>query len=98
MTPEVRFDVSARHEFLEAAGYYESESPGLGADFIQEIERSIQLIVEHPEADPIIAGTVRRRLVRRFPYALLYSVRPMVIRILAVMHLKRRPMYWVDRE
>jgi hypothetical protein len=35
----------------------------------------------------------------RFPYALLYSVKnPNGIRILAVMNLKRRPMYRVGRE
>jgi hypothetical protein len=37
-------------------------------------------------------------LIRRFPYALLYSVGSGNIRVLAVMNLKRRPMYWVGRE
>lgn len=41
---------------------------------------------------------MRRRLVRRFPYAVLYSISPDLIRILAVMHSRRRPMYWIERE
>lgn len=41
---------------------------------------------------------VRRRLVRRFPYGVLYGIGAESIRVLAVMHSRRRPMYWVDRE
>jgi hypothetical protein len=36
--------------------------------------------------------------VPRFPYAVLYSIKPDRIRVLAVMNQKRRPMYWVGRE
>jgi hypothetical protein len=46
----------------------------------------------------ILRGAVRRRLLRRFPYALLYKVKASGIRVLAVMNLKRRPAYWVGRE
>jgi hypothetical protein len=36
-------------------------------------------------------GSIRRRIVRRFPYAILYTTRPGVVRVLAVINLKRRP-------
>ncbi|BFU90534.1 MAG: hypothetical protein NTAFB01_17210 [Nitrospira sp.] len=88
----------ARRELNEAAQYYESESPGLGAALLDEVERCTQAIVNFPEAGSLITKTVRRRLVLRFPYALLYSIKPDKIRVLAVMNLKRRPMYWVGRE
>ncbi len=91
----------ARRELNEAAQYYESESPGLGAAFLDEVERCTQAIVKFPEAAPLITATIRRRLVLRFSYALLYSIKsikPDKVRVLAVMNLKRRPMYWVGRE
>ena len=88
----------ADRELNEAAQYYEVESPGLGLAFLKEVERCLQLIVDHPEAGTILRGSVRRRLVRRFPYALLYKVKPDGIRVLAVMNLKRRPTYWLGRE
>jgi hypothetical protein len=47
--------------------------------------------LEHPHSGVSVVGTIRRRLIRRFPYALLYSVRSGNIRVLAVMNLKRRP-------
>jgi hypothetical protein len=50
------------------------------------------------EAEAIVLGSVRRRLLRRFPYALLYSIKDDGIRVLAVMNLKRRPTYWVGRQ
>ena len=88
----------ARRELNEAAQFYDSESPGLGSAFLDEIERCTQAIVNFPEAGPLVIGPIRRRLVLRFPYALLYSIKPDKLRVLAVMNLKRRPLYWVGRE
>ena len=98
MTRFERFHALAERELNEAAHYYETEGPGLGFAFLMEVERCIGSIVEHPEAGQIQIGSVRRRLVRRFPYALLYTIKPAGIRILAVMNTKRRPMYWVGRD
>ena len=88
----------ARRELNEAAQFYDSESPGLGSAFLDEIERCTQAIANFPEAGPLIIGTIHRRLVLRFPYALLYSIKQDRLRVLAVMNLKRRPLYWVGRE
>ena len=87
----------AKVELNEAARYYEQRSPGLGTAFVAEVERCTAAIVEHPEMSPIVMGTIRRRLLQRFPYGLLYRVRPEHVRILAVMNLKRRPAYWIGR-
>lgn len=93
----VSFNPLAARELYDAAQYYDLESEGLGLAFIAEVQRNLQLIHEHPEVGQIVRGTVRRSLLRRFPYALLYSRQADTIRILAVMNLKRRPSYWVGR-
>lgn len=93
----VSFHRLAERELNEAASYYEGQKVGLGARFLAEVVRCIELLVEHPEAGPVILAPVRRRLVRRFPYGILYTVKPEGVRILAVMNLKRRPLYWVGR-
>ena|SRR5439155_6283003 len=93
-----RFHRLADRELNEAAQYYELESAGLGSSFLKEVDRCLRLIERHPEAGAIVRGAVRRRLLRQFPYALLYKIRPDSIRILAVMNLKRRPTYWMGRE
>ena len=88
----------ARRELNESAQYYESESPGLGSAFLDEVERCTQAIANFPEAGPLITETIRRQLLLRFPYALLYTIKSDRVRVLAVMNLRRRPMYWVGRE
>ncbi|MGI6100216.1 MAG: type II toxin-antitoxin system RelE/ParE family toxin [Lentisphaerae bacterium] len=93
----VHFLKPAELELLDAAQYYEIQARGLGSEFLDKIETAILDIREAPERWPIIRANIRRRLVHRFPYALLYRVEPDAIIILATMHLRRRPDYWVGR-
>jgi len=98
MKRRVRFDVAAELELNEAADYYDLESPRLGTVFLDEVEHALAQVVQFPAAaTPVFVG-VRKRLLTKFPYALLYSVRGDEIRILAVAHQKRRPFYWHGRE
>jgi len=98
MKRPVRFGSSAELELNEAADYYDLESPGLGAVFLEEVEQVLAKLSEFPDATtPVYAG-VRRWLLTKFPYMLLYSLRADEIRILAVAHQRRRPFYWRGRE
>ena len=81
----------------DAAIYYERESHGLGGKFLDEVARYIDAIVQNPNAGAKVRGEIRRRILRKFPYGILYSVRGNGIRVLAVMNLKRRPTYWIRR-
>lgn len=81
----------------EAARFYEERSPGLGRDFLEEIERTIDSLVAHPESGPRISRNLRRRIVRRFPFGVIYAVETDRIIIVAIMHLRRRPGYWKGR-
>ena len=75
MEEEVSFHRLAELELNEAAAYYDLEKQGLGARFLREVDRCIDSLLKHPQAGAIILGDVRRRLVRRFPYAVLYTIR-----------------------
>lgn len=86
MKRAVRFHRLADRELVEAAGYLDRESPGLGSIFIDAVQSCVSEIIEHPESGPVLRGFVRRRLVRRFPYSVLYSIEPDHIRVLAIMH------------
>jgi len=91
------FHPDAEKEFLEAIDYYESCQPGLGEDFYSEVNAAIQRILDFPEAWPVLDGDVRRCLTYRFPYGILYSMEKQNIYILAIMHLRRAPNYWISR-
>ena len=93
----VRFLKPAEQEMLNAARYYELQSPSLGEDFLVKIESAIHDIAENPERWPIIHSYTRRRMIHRFPYALLYRIDPEEVVILAVSHLRRNPIYWLER-
>ena len=93
----VSFLRPAEAEMLDAAQYYEIQAPGLGVDFLARIEAAVQDIGRNPELWSIIQANTRRRLIKRFPFALLYRVDPDQIVIQATMHLHRRPDYWLNR-
>ena len=93
----VRFLRPAELEMLDAARYYERQASGLGDDFLDKIDAAVRDIGEHPERWPLVRLNIRRRLVHRFPYALLYRVDPDDVVIQATMNLHRRPDYWLNR-
>lgn len=91
------FHPLAERELNDAASYYEAEGAGLGAAFLGEVERAIAAIAQFPDSGTQMSEVVRRKLVRRFPYGVLYSVDAEELRILAIMNLHRRPFYWRGR-
>jgi len=88
---------TAEAEINEAADFYDLEDPGLGSVFIDEVERAIESISQFPGAAQLVRGCVRKKPLVKFPYSLVYSVRPDEVRLLAVAHQKRRPFYWRGR-
>jgi len=92
-----RFLSPAQRELAEATAYYEQASPGLGLEFLEEIERTIQRILNQPEAWTKVSTNHRRCRTRRFPFGLIYFIEPDAVVIAAVMHLHRHPDYWKSR-
>jgi hypothetical protein len=92
------FHPEAEVEFNEAIEYYEQIESGLGYDFAVEVYSTIQRSVSLPKAWPVIEGEIRRSLVKRFPYGILYSEESTGIYIVAVMNLHRHPDYWKSRK
>jgi len=92
------FHPEAEEEFEKTIEYYEKIQPGLGYDFAIEVYLTIQRITSFPGAWPIIEDNIRRCLINRFPYGILYDFEKETIYILAVMHLHREPDYWKKRK
>lgn len=91
------FHAEAEREFDDAAVFYESQVPGLGRSFSAEVERTLRLLQEYPDAGAPAGAKRRRVLVDRFPYFVAYERSDDSIIILAVGHQKRRPGYWRKR-
>ena len=97
MTLPVVFHDLAEEELNEAAAYYAQARPGLGDAFLAEAQRAVSALASSPLAGPAVEGDVRWWLLARFPYSVLYRVRADHIRVLAIAHQKRRPLYWRGR-
>jgi hypothetical protein len=97
MIEAVSFHELAESELNEAAAYYESQVKGLGTAFLAQVERSTKLIQQNPESFPRILKDVRRKILLRFPYSMMYSIVGDTIHILAIANQKRRPFYWQAR-
>jgi len=91
------FHPEARAEYLEAPDWYDRARPGLASEFAAEVERAIDRIVSFPHAWTRIDDDVRRCLLTRFPYGVLYAEVEGEIVLLAVMSLHREPGYWRSR-
>ena len=91
------FHPEAEEELRAAIDYYEDREAGLGYDFSLEVFTAMQDIISQPNAWPVMEDDVRRCLVNRFPFGVLYSLEPTGVFVVAVMHQRRRPDYWRSR-
>jgi toxin ParE1/3/4 len=87
----------AEEEMIEAALFYEAASVGLGEDFLDDIQHAIDTAREHPELGVEVAPGLRRILVRRFPFTVIYAAEPERVLVVAIAHQRRRPQYWKGR-
>lgn len=94
----VRFHRQAEAELYDAAHYYEKQASGLGDAFLDEVWRSIERVLENPASAPFVSPNIRRKVLNRFPFNLLYRLEEnSEIFVMAVMHQQRRPNYWQNR-
>ena len=96
---QILFHPDAQGELNLAISHYEGSEPGLGYQFAIEIFAAVERINANPCLWPVLDDQVRRCLVHRFPYGVIYSVdeQKSELLILAVMHLHRQPGYLSER-
>ena len=88
----------AQEELERARDRYEDEREGLGAEFVDEMERLIREIAERPLTYGLLPRTrARRAFGQRFPYMRVFFVLPDKVRVVCVAHQHRRPRYWRGR-
>lgn len=89
---------AAEDELLAASRYYVSEANReIAADFIQEFERSVDLLRKFPKLGVSDLKEVRKLPLRRFPFAIVYRESLGDILIVALAHHSRKPSYWRSR-
>ena len=94
----VIFSKYAQLELVDAVEFYELEYEGLGLRFKEEVKKAAIRISEYPKALSVERGEIRKYLLHKFPYKLLYSIETDHLFVIAVAHQHRQPYYWIDRE
>ena len=87
-------DVASDADIEAAFEWYESEQPGLGLEFLDEVRAAYARILDGPFKYQELRSGIRRAITRRFPYAIYFSVEDDRIVVIAVLDTARDPAEW----
>jgi len=91
MTHALRFLPSVEADAWNGRTWYESKAPGLGEEFLRVFYACCEELTRNPEMYAWIHGDFRRRLLRRFPYAIYYRLEGDCVVIFGLFHCARDP-------
>ncbi|HEX4998272.1 MAG TPA: type II toxin-antitoxin system RelE/ParE family toxin [Terriglobia bacterium] len=87
----------AKAEIQSAYRWYEREREGLGEELLQAVDRVLGVIAEYPEGFSVVHRDIRRAILKRFPYSILYRVKANHVIVVGCFHAKRDPKSWQAR-
>ncbi len=97
MKVAIRLLPEARVEFDDAADWYEAQRPGLGLKFLTKIRTTFDQLAAHPQSHPTVYRDVRRAVVPKYPYVIIYREGPEEVVVISVFHTSRDPSTWKSR-
>lgn len=81
----------------ESALFYQGQSQGLGVEFLDDVQHTIDRLRDNPMLGQEVVDNFRRGLLLRFPFSIIYTIESGNLLIIAVAHQRRRPEYWSER-
>src|SRR5881394_75279 len=97
MSFELIIRPEAEADALEAFRWYNEQVPGLGQEFLAEIDNALESILAHPAANRKLYREYRRGLTRRFPYSIFYVIYGERVIVFGILHAARDPRVWKKR-
>ena len=91
MTYALRFLPEVEDDAVAAYIWYEQKAPGLGEEFLRTFYVGAQELLWNPLLYPTLHLKFRRRLLRRFPYAIYFSTEEREIVVFGLFHCARDP-------
>jgi hypothetical protein len=73
-----------------AADWFDRQRPGLGRDFLVEVDRTVTRVAEYPESCQRFYASLRRALLHRFHYAVVYRIQADAVQIIGIIDCRRR--------
>lgn len=99
MSFSLRFETIALQELKQAARWYDECRSGLGQQFMDAVDQLIVRVLENPYAFPKSPNhaLVRRAVMKRFPFIIVFVVHEQEVHVLSISHSRRRPGHWISR-
>jgi toxin ParE1/3/4 len=87
----------AEEDIVAARDWYELQRQGLGDDFELCLEAGLQIAEKKPKAFQKVYKSIRRVLIRRFPYLIFFVEQSGTVVVIAVFHVRQNPADWKKR-
>jgi len=87
----------AEQELYASQEYYEEQQTHLGNKFKSEVYNSLKRIQKFPNMFVKVKKDIRKCIINKFPFNILYSIEDDYILVIAIAHHHRYPDYWTDR-
>jgi plasmid stabilization system protein ParE len=97
VTLPVRLLPEPRAEFDEAVDWYDRRRPGLGVTFVTKVREVLARIAADPQRHAPVYHDIRKAIVPKYPYVVLYREEPGEVVVISVFHTSRDPSIWRSR-
>ena len=95
---QVEYHPFSVSDLNDAVAYYNQQRVELGDELRFEVYAAVDRVLSNPTQYPVTDYGMRRCLVHRFPYSVLFRlINKNTIRILVVRHQGRHPKFGIDR-
>ena len=92
-----RFLPAAEAELLKEVAYYSNARQGTGIKFQKAVEAAVEKASLRPEGGVPTSKGARSRIVKGFPFSVVYRASDAKLLDVAVAHHRRLPDYWLGR-
>ena len=93
----ISYGSAAKSDLRSAKRYYDELRPGLGEEFVLEVEAQLSKIAEYPNAFRVVQDKTRKVPIKRFLFDIYYAPTDEEIFVVAVVHRRRHPDFWKNR-
>lgn len=97
MSLPVRFLPEAQEEFDRATDWYAAHGTALARDFVARVGAVIRRVATSPRMHAVVYRDVRKSVVSRFPFVVLYREDASEVIVVSVFHASRDPADWQSR-
>lgn len=94
MPYQIKITPTAFNDLQKAIEYYNSEQKGLGKKFHSAVKSMFAQLIKVPASGSFMYDTVRYRVIRKYPYIILYELSKNNINIYRIFNTSQYP-FWI---